>query len=66
MKKVKEVLENQIEAIEKVLAESRARFDETENGHPYTQARVAQDIAIAAAKLDALKNLYKILGFKGG
>lgn len=56
------VIKEQIQAVEKILNELREDFDKYDSNHPYQQARAAQDIALAAAKLDTLKHLYKILG----
>jgi hypothetical protein len=56
------VIKEQIAIVEKILEGMRADFDRTDANHPYAQVQIANDIACAAAKLDTLKHLYKILG----
>ena len=60
--KTLKVIKEQIETVEGILKDLRAEFDRTDGGNPYSQAIAAQNITIAAAKLDTLCHLYKILG----
>lgn len=60
--KVLQVIKEQIEIVESMLVQLRSEFEWMDNNHPYGQAIKAQEIAIAVAKLETLKHLYKICG----
>lgn len=62
MDKALKTIKDTLQAYEEGLKEMREEFDRLDANHPYAQCRVAQDIAVVTAKIDALKHLYKILG----
>jgi hypothetical protein len=62
MQKALEIVIQTMAEYESALDALRLKYDETDSNHPMVQVVIAQDIALVAAKLDAMKHLYKILG----
>ncbi len=55
-------IKTQIEIYEAALVDLRGEFDAAQDNHVMLQIRIANDIALVCAKLDAVKHLYKICG----
>ena len=57
-----EEVKRTIETVKLHLVKLRAKFDQFDSNHPAQQLEISQQITIAAARLDTLVKLAKLLG----